>query len=797
MARTKYRLAFRLTLKALLLFTSSAWAQVDVGDYTVSGSAEIGGLPRTFKGDKAAFETYRDIPETVVVPQLQLMIGGKKEDFYFNFDSYKTGLDDQSYTLRTGRYGLLDIEFQWDQIPHWFSNDIARTPYSVNNGHTTLFTLSSKPTATTATTSCATSPLCDWLNRETHPIDLSLYNGIARFNIRYTPTPGWTFTGNYWQNHNVGDRAFGTLFGTSPGSFNITELAEPIDYQTYNIELGGEYAGRGWSVGLKYTGSIFNNLHSGIVWDNPMNLTNSVGGVLTGPCSDSAGTTAATAVNYTLGRGACQGQLDLYPNNQAHTVTLSGAATLPYKTNFMGTASYGWMLQNATFQPFTINRCYTTDPALVGTLSNPRCVNAATAGLTPAALLAMPTISRTSLGGDVRPIMVNATLVNNFFDRVNLKAFYRYYSMDNHSSNVQMPQGFVNLDGQAVTDPLEPDRFSYSKNSVGFEGGYNFARWLSAKLVYGYERMHRVNREVFNQDKFTFGPTVDIRPNSALLLRASYRHLWGNDSPYVAAPDAEPTNALRKFDEAATRRDKLSLFAQYTPLDNLMLYWGFEYSYDKYLYAALGTQYDDNISPSVGANFTPLSWLRLFTNFNWDRYDWRLNAMQRDGNIATELPSQCNVPGPATTGFLRCWNSRGVDRISTVSVGSDMDLIEKILGLRLQFTYSNATSLVFASGSTCAGCTPATNYPPVKNTWYEFLARFEYNLQKNIAFRFGYYYNHATERDFGVDIMQPWMGNVDVVPTPNANTARSVFLGDQIKGPFTAHVGFVTVGFKF
>jgi hypothetical protein len=125
-----------------------------------------------------------------------------------------------------------------------------------------------------------------------------------------------------------------------------------------------------------------------------------------------------------------------------------------------------------------------------------------------------------------------------------------------------------------------------------------------------------------------------------------------------------------------------------------------------------------------------------------------------------------------------------------------MDLIEKILGLRLQFTYSNGSSLVFASGDP-QSTTPASNYPPVKNTWYEFLARFEYNFQKNIAFRFGYYYNHATEKDFGVDIMQPWMGNVDVVPTPNANTARSVFLGDKIKGPFTANVGFITLGLKF
>jgi hypothetical protein len=165
---------------------------------------------------------------------------------------------------------------------------------------------------------------CQWLNTTAQPINLSLYNGIARFKARYTPQPGWAFTAGYWQNHNVGDRAFGTLFGTSPGSYNITELAEPIDYQTYNIELGGEYAANGWSVGLKYNGSIFDNLRNSIVWDNPMNLTG-VGAA----CRDSA------TLNYTTGTGACRGRMDLYPNNQAHTVTLSGAARLPIK-QFLG-----------------------------------------------------------------------------------------------------------------------------------------------------------------------------------------------------------------------------------------------------------------------------------------------------------------------------------------------------------------------------------------------------------------------------------------------------------------------------
>ncbi len=766
MKQTRICFVISTSLVLFLFLISPAWGQIDVGDYTISGQAEIGGLPGTFKGDKAAFETYRDVPVgNVIVPQMQLMIGGKKEDFYLNFDSYKTGLNDQKYTLRAGRYGLLDMEFQWDQIPHWFSNDVARTPYSVNDGNTTFFTLSSKPTATTATTDSATSPIAQWLNANDHPLNLSLYNGIARFNVRYTPTPGWTFTGGYWQNHNVGSRAFGTLFGTSPGSFNITELAEPIDYQTYNIELGGEYAGNGWSVGLKYNGSIFNNLHSTIVWDNPLNLSNSnAAGVLAGPCVDAANYTN-TSNGRDANRGPCQGRLDLYPNNQAHTITLSGAATLPNKSNFMGTMSYGWMLQDAPFLPFTINSA-----------------------------IAQPTISRNSLGGDLRPLMINATLVNNFFENVNLKAFYRYYGLSNHSSQVSLPQGYVKLDSIAVPGALENDLFAYSKNSVGYEAGYNFARWLSAKLSYGYDRMHRQDREVFNQDKYSFGPTLDIKPSPELLFRVAYRHVWGNDSPYVADPTIDASNVSRKFDEAASRRNKASLFAQYTPWDNLMVHWGFEYTKDRFLYAILGTQNDINYSPSIGFIYTPLEWLKIFADYNWDRYDWKLDAEDRT-NTATQTPANSCFPAVPIS-QNRCWTSRGKDISNTISLGSDMDLIPNLLGLRIQYTFSNGFSYVTASGDE-QSTTPASNYPTIKNQWYELLVRFEYKFAQNWFTRFGYYFNHATEKDFGVDIMQPWMGNVDVVPTPNVNTARSIFLGDQIKGPFTANVGFVTLGFKF
>jgi hypothetical protein len=113
--------------------------------------------------------------------------------------------------------------------------------------------------------------------------------------------------------------------------------------------------------------------------------------------------------------------------------------------------------------------------------------------------------------------------------------------------------------------------------------------------------------------------------------------------------------------------------------------------------------------------------------------------------------------------------------------------------MRLQYSFSDARSETRAAGSTCGGCTQATDLPTITNQWHEVLARFEYILHKNVSLRFGYYFNRFTSRDHGVDIMKPWMGDVDT----GANVQRSIFLGDRIKGNYTAHIGFLGVKLRF
>ena len=752
---------------AFLSMTPFGRAQVEIGDYSVSGSIETGGMFSHRGGSTTKLEEYRDLPETLVVPQLELFIDSKQKDFFLEFESIKTGRDDQGYRMRTGRYGLVDVEFVWDQIPHLFNVDNARTPFRMRGGN---YTLDSKPAGTSG------ANMRDWVNANAKPVDLSLYNGLARFSVRYTPTPGWSFTGSYGSQNTAGKRAFGVYIGPSPGSYNISELAEPIDYQTHNIELGGEYAGAGWSLGLKYNGSLFHNNVSSLTWDNPLNLSG-----IGGACIDSA------IYDQNAGTGPCRGRVDLYPSNQAHSFTLNGTASLPMKTSFVGAFSYGWRLQNDSFLPFSVNSA-----------------------------VIQPAISRRSLDGDIRPMMINGTFVNNFFKDVGLKASYRYYDFDNRSKRVLLPNGFP-VNDQGTTNNLELLSFpyAYAKQNINFDASYNVTRWLSAKLGYGWERMHReYARELLNSNEHSIGPTFDIKPTNWTLFRIAYRRSFRDASDYDAGRNAaveigeSPEDVrlsrlaeLRKFDEAARDRDRFSFFSQISPLDNLTLHGGFDFTNDRYPRTVIGVQKDIDYAPSVGFVYAPLDWLSLFADYNWERFDWRLQAIARNtgpgGCPDLEARTSENCP-PAT------WRSRGNDAIHTVKLGTEIQAIKNLLNLHFQYGFSYGSSEVHSSGNTAAsgdtGVVPATDYPTIVNHWHEFLARAEYILHKNLSLKLGYYFNSYSSKDRGVDIMRLWMGDVETPaggPNFNSSIGRSIFLGDRGKGSYQAHIGFVGVRVKF
>jgi len=730
-------------------------------DLEISGAAEIGGLPTSLSGSggRAGFEQYRDIP-SFVVPEIQLDIGRKKNDYYLEFEGTDVGQDDQNYQLRFGRRGLVDVEYEWDQIPHFFSNNTAATPYVTNNGN---FTLSSKPAST------AGADVRDWVNTTARSLDLSQENRLSKFRINFTPRPGWRFTGGFNYQSTEGKRAFGSLFGSSAGQYNITELAEPIDYETYNIDVGGEYAGKvwgkPWSVGLKYFNSLFYNQTSTLKWDNPINP--GIGAA----CTDDA------AYSNTAGTGPCRGQLDLYPDNRSHTIALSGGTALPAKTNFMGTFSYSWRLQDDSFLPFTVNTA-----------------------------LAQPTISASDLGGDVRPLLLNLTFTNNYFKKLGVKAFYRFYDLDNKSTSVSLPGGYIRNDSSAVGSALQSAPYEYSKNNFGLSGSYKLFRSLTAKFEYLFENFHRSSsREVLTQNTNTFGPTLDYTPTPWLLIRGSYKRVLRDAPGYDAGrqvaifvdstPDdlrEDRLDALRKYSQASRDDDRVRLFTQITPMDNLMFHVAFDFDNAYYGNSDVGRTSTVGYSPSVGINYRPWERVTLFGNYNWYQTNWYMTAMERNAQLGatgcpardTQTPSNC----PSSV-----WNSNGSNEVNTFDIGTDIVLIKDKLNLRIQYTYSYADSKIAASGNTTTGNTPAVDYPTVSSRWQEALTRLEYNFNKNITLKLAYYFNRFDSSDFGTDLMKTWMGDVDT----GGSVQRSIFLGDNINKPYEAHSGYIGVRYTY
>jgi hypothetical protein len=357
--------------------------------------------------------------------------------------------------------------------------------------------------------------------------------------------------------------------------------------------------------------------------------------------------------------------------------------------------------------------------------------------------------------------MVNLSLVNRLVDRLNLKAYYRLYDLDNRTGRVSTTATVRNDQGTPGADWTTTAPIQYSKNNVGLEAGYAVTRWLTAKFGYGYERLHRTNVDVFhNSTEHGIGPTVNIKPSPWLLLRAAYKRSW-RDAPGYATSTEREMFYLTKRDQ-----NKGSFFADFSPWETLSFHGGFDFSSDTYPGTRFGIQRGRNLSPSIGVVHMPVDWLKLFADFNFDWYGWK------------------NEVGSRTSATR--WAARGKDKVSTVSLGSDMDLIRNLLGFRIQYGFSHGLSQL-NNGS------PATDYPGNTNIWHELLARFEYKLHKNASVRLGYYFNRYHSKDFGVDIMDVWMGNRDT----NTGQLRSIYLGDRFKEPYTAHVGFLTLKLSF
>ncbi|HKN02024.1 MAG TPA: MtrB/PioB family outer membrane beta-barrel protein [Candidatus Binataceae bacterium] len=739
------------TMALVLSIFSPALAQVDLGQYTAQGSVEAGAIPQPvpYDDNPAKYQEYRDLAQQFIVPKLQLILGDKAENNYVQFDAVNVAQKNQMYSLRFGEYGLLDVQMKFFEIPHFFSDHVASTPYDENGGS---FTLSSKPTGTG-------TALHSWLEANDKPFDMSLLEGVADIDVRYTPAPSLTFSANMNYQNPTGQQPFGGsfLFGTSPGAYKVNELWVPTQYYTYNFGTGAEYAKNGWLLGFRYQGSFFVDDYSTLTWDNPLN-TSGVGS----KCVDS---TIFTSTSLT---GPCQGRAAMYPNNQAHNFIVDGAGQLPFNTHVMGSLEYGFWLQDAPFIPLTSNSKLQQSLSSVG--------------------------APNSLGGDVRPFFANFTIDSNPIEPLNLKATYSYFDYDNLTPAITL-KGVKSLDDVAdAQTPFTAYPFAFSEQDINLEPTYRVTDTLAAHFMSRISTYHNDGLMVLQQDQTSYGPALDWNPYPWLSFRGDYQHAHRSSPGYnnnrgdlVAIlggtpGELEESQELRRFDEATLDVNQTSLYASVQPIETLTLFSAFNYDNYNYPASTFGLQHTSSYSPSVGASWDPLEGVHLFSDYSWQAYDWNLRSIDE-----TTIP-----PKPPPPGKTSIWTATGRNQGNNIDFGMDVAIPQnRILArpshLKVQYTYAVGSNRTSQAGDT-ASTTPAIDYPNTGTQFHELMFQYEYDFRDNLAINIGYYFSNLGEYNFLTDGIQNYM--------PNASKS-STFLGNSDLAPYDANVGFITLKYKF
>src|SRR6266542_4214559 len=474
----------RLILAVLSMFASlsavasPASAQTQIGGYGIEGNVQAGGrffIDEPPKSRRGKWEEYRDFPGGAFLGDLQLRIFRPDERYSAEIGGSKWGQQDQEFSLRSGRLGVWEFGFDWDETPHIFSTNARFLATETSRG---VFTL---PTTRPALTAHNSAPTLD---------EISVRWDTASFFLKVTPTPDLDLSAEYKRIRKSGNRPFGMAFG-SPGS-NFYEILEPIEQTIHDFRLKGVWARENWQLQGGYALSIFDNDLKTVTADNPcFGLT---AAVTLGGCADAA--------------AIATGRTSLPPDNIAHSFSLGGGVSLPWwRTRLTGNFAWSLQLQNDAFLPHTIN------PALVnGDLVLPQ----------------------KSLNGNVQTTLLNLGATSRPITPLTLNLRYRLFAYSSNNDQITFPAIVVN-DRSITLASRRAHRHQYLRQNAGLDGRWQFdALPVGLTLGAAWEQWRRNETlEVRRANEYSGKAALDATPWDWLLVRASYIPSWRRINAYT------------------------------------------------------------------------------------------------------------------------------------------------------------------------------------------------------------------------------------------------------------------------
>jgi MtrB/PioB family decaheme-associated outer membrane protein len=786
---------------------------------TITGSLTPGIQQVENTANSSKLEEYRSLRDAFYLPSLRVSMNNAQTGWFFDVKGVDVVRDDQTIVAEAGRPGTWRINANWVGIPHNFSYKavtpyIRRAPGLFEVPATVPITFKKLATAAADAPGVLASDelVAAYQRAFLQPTPLSTQTNTGQFSVAWAGSDGLSLDIAYDRRAKTGLKVgYGPIGDRPPRTLNI-QLTEPVDYRTNDVTFAAEHQGRGYVVRGEYLLSDFANRIETLQWQNVF------------------ATPAAGATFDVWDRSvSAYGVRPLPPDNRLHNVSAAFGGDLPLDSRITASVGYGRLEQNETLLPYSFN--------------NDR--------------LAVRTLPRSTAEGLINTVSFNADYVIAPVRRLNLRAFYRRYDLNNETPSSRwqyVTQDTNNLNGTvSYLNKRVSLPYAWERDNAGAEATWRLPARSSFTIAYEREAIAREHREADTSEN-VFRAAWRTRARSWLSLQSryvesrrdggEYNNAVTNEGYWYALSEANDNNNplltfdnhpdMRRYDVSDRRRRQFDLRVNLTPQDVVSLAAFVRYRNDDYesdvtaTQPLLGTSLADAAARTPGDQLGRLEDTRtrygvdlfveptsrvMFNAFvNYDLGTSLDRSMEfQENNKANPSVVATAELGPWTRASSQ-WTAEFDDRTWSGGVGTTLHVVPGKLLLSGDYTAS------LASIDTTYGGFGVTNFdgtpfssthqfgfsspPTVREDLHVLNLRVEipFGMMTLLA---GYGYENYTLIDWQQAPAAPWVEAVGA-DTLLRDTSRShqwgnrLFnLGTYLAPSYDAHIGFVGVRYRF
>ena len=753
-------------------------------DWSVSQSMAGFGVGDDHVSSK--FEEFRDVRSGITAG-----IEGhyRSDNTIFNLLGRDIGRGDQDFNLDGGELGKYLYSISYNETPHTYAYG-ARSLYSgIGTNALTLPDGMQRDLQNSTSMADLQTKMQRYVDTGATSIDESLHRQNISADMTILATYPFVLKLSAGNESRQGIRPWSGSFGFD----NFVEIPWPVDYDTHEFRVTGEWAkpeSRFYANASIRVSDFIDHIES-FTFDNPDRITDAPGGLA-----------------CTFNCGPTMGRMTLYPSNKYDEASATFVVKkLPLNSTFNVFVSAGYMRQNEHLVPFSTN---SADP-LMKSPTNPSFNATDPAGLPrQTAETAMDTKT------------ISARWTSDLTKRFRLLAQYRYYAVDNNEKPFTMYQ-FVREDEDIRNPETAGGTYStvlaqYAKNTASLEGTYQINLKSKVTGVYTFERMDRDFREVkwTNDNKFKI--EYDTLALGALEFKTWYEHTERTTAPYEfdqynivqGNPAGHPMFPwIEKFDEAAYSRNELQGMVTYALTDNTSVSTHLEVAGTDYKVTDLGAlsmQMENVTTQASDAYQFGVRWDRMFSwgiDYSWAPTDKMsvfadLGAERRAYQSMSRQWTVNGISDPylkeRTLSSFSNWTATARDLYYTAGLGVDAQLVPDKVKFTLQYSIGKSDGRQSYSSPVGTAANDTNAFAPVPfddvddTTTQSFNPELTYKYNPHVSIAAGYQWEQWHVNDYN------YKGFVNV---PLYNAGVALLMGGLLPRPYAQNIAYIRVRMGF